>query len=92
MSCYVDPLFVFPARNARVRRVGERHGHRWCHLWADTLEELHTMAAKIGMRPEWFQDKPGFPHYDLVPPRREAALKLGAIEKPLRERLKEAAA
>jgi len=87
MSCYVDPLFVWPARNARVHRVGARHGHQWCHLWADSLEELHAMAKKVGMRPEWFQDKPGFPHYDLVPPRREAALAAGAIKRDLREHL-----
>lgn len=85
MSCYVDPLFVMPARNARVFRVGERHGHQWCHLWADSVEEMHAMAAKVGMRREWFQDKPGFPHYDLVPPRRAAALALGAIEYDLRD-------
>lgn len=80
MSCYVDPLFAMEGRNAPVKRVGERHGHRWCHLWADSLEELHQLAGKIGMKPEWFQDKRGFPHYDLVPPRRAHALRLGAIE------------
>jgi hypothetical protein len=102
MSCYVDKLQVWPnPRNARVRRVGEKHGHQWCHLWADTLEELHAMARKIGMKPEWFQNAPapcavGFiegevmeaarrraislPHYDLVPPRRDEAVALGAIE------------
>lgn len=41
------------------------------------------MARKVGMKPEWFQDKPGFPHYDLVPPRRAAALAAGAKEMTL---------
>ncbi len=75
-------------RNARVKRVGMRHGHQWCHLWADSLEELHAMARKIGMRPAWFQDKQDFPHYDLVPPRRAHAVKLGAIEFSLARWLK----
>lgn len=80
MSCYVDPLFVFPSREPHAFRTGKKYGHQWSHLWADSPAELHSMAAAIGMRREWFQDKPGFPHYDLVPPRREQALFLGAIE------------
>ena len=87
---YVDPLFHFPARNTRVNRVGQRHGHLWCHLWADKGEEdiLHALASKIGMRREWFQNKPNFPHYDLVPPRRVHALKLGAVEMSLADWLR----
>ena len=38
------------------------------------------MADEIGMKREWFQDKPGFPHYDLVPDRRAMAVMRGAIE------------
>lgn len=83
MSCYVDPLFRFPARGAQAFRAGAKHGHRWCHLWADSIEELHAMAAKIGMKRAWFQDKDGFPHYDLVPTRRAAALRAGAKEMAL---------
>jgi hypothetical protein len=39
-------------------------------------EELHAMARRIGMHRSWFQGD----HYDLVPPRRAAAVKLGAVE------------
>jgi hypothetical protein len=32
---------------------------------ADTLEELHEAAARLGLRREWFQE--GLrPHYDLM--------------------------
>ncbi len=82
---YVDELFVMASRNPQAFRTGLRHGHRWCHLWSDDLEALHAMARKLRMLRAWFQDKPGFPHYDLVPPRRAAAVILGAVEMPLRE-------
>ena len=42
------------------------------------------MAAALGIRREWFQDRPGFPHYDLPPFRRERALSLGAVEHSLK--------
>lgn len=49
------------------------------HLVADTLEELHEFAAKIGLRPEWFQDHPRHPHYDTISEgKRRKALKSGA--------------
>lgn len=80
MACYVDPLFTAEAKEAQAFRTGAKNGHQWCHLWADTHEELHAMARKIGMKRAWFQDRKGFPHYDLVPGRRAAALKVGATE------------
>jgi uncharacterized protein DUF4031 len=49
------------------------------HMIADTLEELHEMAALIGMKREWFQPK-SFPHYDVAKGRRVRALTYGAIE------------
>lgn len=84
---YVDEPFVWPASTGQTHRVGVRHGHRWCHMWSDDLEALHNLARKIGLRPAWFQDKPGFPHYDLIPTKRSLALLYGAQEKSLREYL-----
>lgn len=53
-----------------------------CHMLADTEEELHEMALKIGMKRGWFQDGEThtMPHYDLVESRRILAIKNGAIE------------
>lgn len=52
-----------------------------CHLAADTLDELHSFAARLGMRRSWFQPGRGrHPHYDLVKSRRDRAVALGAIE------------
>lgn len=75
---YVDDLFYAVSRDPQARRVGQKHGHLWCHMWSDDLEALHRMAAKIGMRRAWFQNRDGLPHYDLVPPRRAAAIRYGA--------------
>lgn len=50
-----------------------------CHMFADTIAELHDMASKIGMRRTWFQPF-SFPHYDVAVGRRKKALELGAVE------------
>ena len=55
-------------------------GQFYCHMWADTLDELHVMADRIGLQRSWFQTKNArFPHYDLAPSKRAAALRHGAV-------------
>lgn len=51
----------------------------FCHMLADTLDELHAMANAIGMKRSWFQPK-STPHYDVSKSRRKLAVSLGAIE------------
>lgn len=71
---YVDTLinYGWVLRGKRVES---------CHMLADTLEELHAMATKIGMKLSWFQmSTNGTPHYDLVKSRRDRAIVLGAKE------------
>jgi hypothetical protein len=74
VSVYVDNAFA----------VGD--WGRWTgggHLQADTTDELHEFAQRLGLRREWFQCKPGRPendHYDLGRKGRERALALGAID------------
>jgi hypothetical protein len=83
VTVYVDSLFNGAAftKDAATRRVGARNRHRWCHLTADALEELHAIARRIGLREEWFQGD----HYDLTPSRRARTLSLGAVEVTRRE-------
>lgn len=85
MAVYVDKPFVF-------HETGWKKG-KWCHMWADTEDELHEFAAHIGLHPEWSQVSHGisgdFIHYDLRMPKRQEALRLGAIEKPLKEHVAE---
>jgi hypothetical protein len=53
-------------------------GRRMAHLGADSLAELHAFARRMRCRRRYFHDKPGLPHYDLIGPCIEEALRLGA--------------
>lgn len=79
MAVYVDEIRDY-TRVAKMR--GLRHTH-WCHLTADTEQELHTFAARLGLRRSWFQKKSDRDyrwHYDIVPSKRAQAVRLGAQE------------
>lgn len=68
------------------------HFSLWCHMMTDgDLEELHQFAKAIGLKQAWFQDKPGYPHYDLKPRKRELAVKMGAVAVTSAELLKKCA-
>lgn len=73
MPVYVDDAFV------------QGDWGKWTgggHMQADTLDELHAFAARIGLRREWFQDRPDRPersHYDLTASKRDQAIYAGAI-------------
>lgn len=51
------------------------------HLMADSDDELHAMADKIGVQRRWFQGD----HYDICKSKRELAIKHGAVVVTLRE-------
>ena len=76
MTVYVDETQDY-TRIAKARRL--RHTH-WCHLTADTRDELHDFAKRLGLRRTWFQDHAIRWHYDITPPKRARALQLGAVE------------
>lgn len=67
MAVYVDK-----ARNPYRRMI-------MSHMLADSLEELHAMAQRLGLRPGWFQPA-STPHYDICQEKRAAAIALGAVE------------
>lgn len=54
-------------------------GQRWAHLMADTLDELHDFATRLGIPRRAFQDKTSGAHYDVNTELRSIALALGAI-------------
>lgn len=74
MTVYVDDLVSWGWK-MRGRTVDS------CHMFTDQvdLEELHRLAAAIGMRRAWFQEHRLAPHYDLTPGRRKAAIAAGAV-------------
>lgn len=86
MTVYID--------DARIPAQVGRHRTTWSHLFADTQEELHAFAARLGLRRSWFQDpvKTGKPkarpgsraaqnwHYDVTEGKRRQAVALGALE------------
>jgi hypothetical protein len=68
--------------------IWEWRGRRWCHLTADSPEELHDLAAQLGLVRQWFQSKPGRPwsdHYDLPEDIRIQAIACGAQALSTRE-------
>lgn len=78
MTVYVDELQVWPHAKHRCFFEGS------AHLEADTLEELHAFARRLGLKRSWFQPRSS-PHYDLSPGKHAAALRLGAKFRPARE-------
>nr|WP_258012799.1 DUF4031 domain-containing protein [Stenotrophomonas maltophilia] len=52
---------------------------RWAHLMADTLAELHAMAAQLGIPRRAFQNKASGAHYDVTTELRAQAIALGAV-------------
>lgn len=64
MAVYVDDM------RARFRRM------LMCHMIADTEEELHALADRIGVARRWYQGD----HYDICLAKRTLAVRYGARE------------
>lgn len=78
MTVYVDEFKHYGPTKIRCFRNGSSH------MMADTVEELHAMADRIGLKREWFQPLSS-PHYDLTESKREKALAAGAVFKPAKQ-------
>ena len=52
------------------------------HMIADTPDELHAMADRIGVVRHWFQKPPkaSFWHYDIAQSKRALAIGAGALD------------
>jgi hypothetical protein len=56
-----------------------RHGHAgmiMCHMVADSEDELHAMADKIGVQRKWHHRG----HYNICRTKRARAITAGAVE------------
>jgi len=83
VTVYVDDAFI----QATVPNGARSHTSQWCHLTADSTEELVAFARKLGLRPAWIQ-YPGTwkEHFDVTQGKRAQAVRLGAVEVSSRER------
>lgn len=72
MTVYVDDMHL-----SELGRLGRM---KMCHMIADTDEELHAMADRIGVARRWFQ-LPGTykRHYDVAMSKRALAVAAGAV-------------
>lgn len=85
VKCYSNYSYWGYLNTMAIYVDSARHpfkGHMMCHMTADSLGELHDMAGRLAMKRAWFQCPPkaSFPHYDIPEPRRDMAIKYGAIE------------
>jgi hypothetical protein len=76
MSTYVDPL-------ADLGCVAQGKSVMTCHMFGDSDEVLHEMAARICLSRSWFRPARSEMHlayYELTGQTRAEAVKAGAIE------------
>jgi hypothetical protein len=80
VTVYVDDGFCGPPRSWGKWTGGG-------HLQADTEQELHTFAARLVLKREWFQpgSRPAAAHYDLTASKRTQALALGDVGETWRQ-------
>jgi hypothetical protein len=83
MTVYVDNM---KAKFTPSHRPGRRYV--MSHMIADTDDELHAMASKIGVARKWFQGD----HYDITQSKKALAISSGAKLISLRELAKMAMA
>lgn len=78
MAVYVDDMYLFP--------MGQFGRMKMSHMVADTDEELHAMADKIGVARKWWQAPPRHDsHYDIALTKRSEAILHGAIPISLKQ-------
>lgn len=61
--------------------IWDWHGRKWCHLLADSEDELHCFAREVGVHRTSYQGPPktSAPHYDLTSYERNVAIRRGAV-------------
>jgi hypothetical protein len=77
VACYVDTVRSDPGSGLRYTE--------FCHLLADTPDELHAMADALGIPRRFYQAHPWRWHHDLPEHLRARAVELGAQEVTMHE-------
>lgn len=77
MTVYVDTPFKANPKDAQAKR----HGTVWCHMIADSTDELLVMIARLWLKPGYIRDGGTHrEHIDLIPSKRAQAVRYGAVE------------
>ena len=81
MTCFVDDMA------AEYRAFAGAHRMIMFHMLADSDEELHAMAARIGVQRKWWQspEKTSGSHYDISKAKRKLAVDAGAVEVTIKQ-------
>jgi hypothetical protein len=66
MTVYVDDMFKVPMGEFQT---ASGRVYKMSHMIADTEEEMHAMADKIGVKRGWYQGD----HYDVTMTKRKLA-------------------
>jgi hypothetical protein len=78
VTVFVDDMYLYP--------MGQFGRMKMSHMIADTDEELHAMAAQIGVARRWHQAPPRHDsHYDIAMVMRTLAIAAGAVPITLRQ-------
>ena len=79
MAVYVDDM--------HTTAMGKFGRMKMCHMIADSDDELHAMAARIGVARRWWQspEQTSGSHYDIAMTKRALAVQAGAVEITLRQ-------
>jgi Protein of unknown function (DUF4031) len=72
VTVYIDDMHRYPIGELRLGKFTMKMSH----MIADSEEELHAMASRIGVARRWYQDD----HYDVSLGKRALAVKAGAVE------------
>lgn len=82
MSVYIDDAYIV----ATVGPPERQFTSRWCHLVADSTDELIGFVTGLGIEERWIQRRgePG-EHFDIPEPRRAQVVAAGAVEISWRE-------
>jgi diadenosine tetraphosphate (Ap4A) HIT family hydrolase len=82
MAVYVDELRDYRDWDNLPPRLRKW----WCHMTADSEDELRAFARRLGLRAEWIQ-YPGTHrvHFDVQPRYRAKAIEMGAIVETSRQ-------
>ena len=72
MTVFIDDMYLYP--------MGCFGRMKMSHMISDNEDELHAMAARIGVARKWYQGD----HYDVSMQMRDRAIAFGAVPITLR--------